>query len=224
MFPLRDANPRTGPAFITWLLIAINVAVFLYQVNLGSRPALFTFIGTYGFVPDAFFERPGSHVHMLFTSMFLHGGLAHLIGNMFFLFVFGDNIENRMGHLAFLAFYVLGGVFATFAHGIFVPNSQTPMLGASGAISAVLGAYILLYPRIRILTFVPPFFLFWLPAWIYLGYWALIQFVEAVSGLTGGVAWWAHLGGFVFGLVAVRYFAPDRTRGREDAGQEDWPG
>ena len=212
MFPLRDANPRTGPAFLTWLLIAANVAVFAYQATLPSQQALFEFVVAYGFIPAEFFRNPSSEALPLITAMFLHGGLFHLVGNMLFLFVFGDNIENRMGHLPFLGFYLIGGVLATLAHGAFAPTSATPMVGASGAVSAVLGAYIVLFPRQRVLTFVPPLFLFWLPAWLYIGYWALIQFVQAAGGVATGVAWWAHVGGFVFGVVAVRYFsaAPDR--------------
>lgn len=215
MFPLRDANPRTGPAFVAWLLIAANVAVFFYQASLPSQRALFEFVTTYGFVPSAFFSNPGGEGLTLVTSMFLHGGLFHLVGNMLFLFVFGDNIENRMGHLAFLGFYLVGGVLATLAHGMFVPGSDMPMIGASGAVSAVLGAYIILFPRQRVLTFVPPLFMFWLPAWLYIGYWALIQFVQATAGtaagVASGVAWWAHVGGFVFGVAAVRMFASGRT-------------
>ena len=165
---------------------------------------------TYGFVPDLFFNNPLNESHRLLTSLFLHGGFAHIIGNMFFLYVFGDNIEDRMGHGAFLLFYLIGGVVATLAHGLFMSASEVPMIGASGAISAVLGAYIVLFPRMRVLTFIPPFFIFWLPAWFYLGYWALIQVVQAVggalasAGAVDGVAWWAHVGGFVFGAAVVR--------------------
>lgn len=212
MFPLRDANPRTGPAFVAWLLIAVNVALFLYQLSLPSQQALFDFVTTYGFVPREFFSNPFGGAFAVLSSMFLHGGLFHLVGNMLFLFVFGDNIENRMGHGAFLLFYLLGGALATLAHGLFAPGSDTPMVGASGAISAVLGAYIVLFPRQRVLTFVPPLFLFWLPAWLYIGYWALIQFVQATGGVSGGVAWWAHVGGFVFGVVVVRAFVSSDSR------------
>ncbi len=212
MFPLRDANPRTGPAFVAWTLIAINVALFLYQLSLPSQQALIGFVTTYGFVPSQFFSSPVAEFGSLLSSMFLHGGLLHLVGNMLFLYVFGDNIENRMGHVGFLVFYLLGGVIATLAHGMFAPGSETPMLGASGAISAVLGAYIVLFPRQRVLTFVPPLFMFWLPAWLYIGYWAFLQFVQAAGGVSGGVAWWAHVGGFVFGVVVVRYFAGSGRR------------
>jgi membrane associated rhomboid family serine protease len=217
VFPLRDANPRTGPAFVTWILIAANVALFLYQLSLPSQRALFDFVVTYGFVPQEFFANPVAEALPVLTSMFLHGGLFHLVGNMLFLFVFGDNIENRMGHGAFVLFYLLGGALATLAHGLFAPGSQTPMIGASGAVSAVLGAYIVLFPRQRVLTFVPPLFLFWLPAWLYIGYWALLQFVQATGGVSGGVAWWAHVGGFVFGVAVVRVFASSEARGTRRA-------
>lgn len=214
MFPLRDANPRTGPAFVAWTLIGINVLLFVYQLSLPSQEALFAFVTTYGFVPAEFFASPGDEAIALISSMFLHGGLFHLVGNMLFLFVFGDNIENRMGHGTFLGFYLAGGVVATLAHGLFAPGSDTPMIGASGAVSAILGAYIVLFPRQRVLTFVPPFFMFWLPAWLYIGYWALIQFLQAAGGVSGGVAWWAHVGGFVFGLILVRFLAAESSRSR----------
>lgn len=213
MFPLRDANPRTGPAFVAWTIIAINVALFAYQVSLASQSALFSFVKGYAFVPARFFAEPGAGSLTLVSSMFLHGGLLHLVGNMLFLYVFGDNIENRMGHVRFLGFYLVGGIVATLAHGFFAPGSETPMLGASGAVSAVLGAYIVLFPRQRVMTFVPPVFMFWVPAWLYIGYWAFIQFAEAAGGVSGGVAWWAHVGGFVFGVVVVRFLAQTQKRG-----------
>lgn len=137
---------------------------------------------------------------------------------MFFLYVFGDNIEERLGHVRYALFYLVGGAVATLAHGLLNPGSLIPLVGASGAISAVLGAYIVLYPRQRVLTFIPPLFLFWLPAWLYLGYWALLQFVQGVAGLgvvdEGGVAWWAHIGGFLFGALVVRALAREPVRFR----------
>ena len=216
MFPLRDANPRHGPAFVMWFLLFVNVAVFVYGLSLGSSRASLLFVYDYGFVPTLFFEAPAANSYRLLTSMFLHGGLFHLLGNMFFLWVFGDNIEDRMGHFTFLGFYLAGGVLATLIHGFFTSGSPVPMIGASGAVSAVLGAYLVLFPRQRIFTFVPPFFLFWLPAWLYLGYWALIQFVQA-GGLVvrpeavSGIAFFAHVGGFLFGVLTVRRFASRRS-------------
>ena len=217
MFPLRDANPRHGPALVVWLLVLINVAVFLYELGFNERQT-FVFVMSYGFVPDWFFTSPLSQAYRLLTSMFLHGGVMHIVGNLFFLIVFGDNVEDKMGHGRFLVFYLLGGAAATLAHGAFMPSAQTPMIGASGAISAVLGAYIVLFPRQRVLTFIPPFFMLWLPAWLYLGYWAVIQFIEAAGGLAipasdvSGVAWWAHVGGFVFGMLLVRTFAKNTNK------------
>ncbi|MGL4610616.1 MAG: rhomboid family intramembrane serine protease [Trueperaceae bacterium] len=234
MFPLRDANPRHGPAVILWLLIAANVGVFLYNLSFDSEQQLLGFVYQYGFIPREFFSVPLPEAFTLISSMFLHGGVSHILGNMFFLYVFGDNIEDRMGHVRFTVFYLLGGVLATLAHGFFTTTSTVPMVGASGAISAILGAYIVIFPRQRILTFIPPllipwivlrlfgripkFFLPWLPAWIYLGYWIGIQMLEAYTGFvvsqeqTQGVAWWAHIGGFIYGVLAVRFFLKPTPR------------
>ena len=215
MFPLRDANPRHRTPYVGYTLLLINILVFLYGLTFTQLEAR-AFVFTYGFIPDLFFSNPVGEGYRLLTSLFLHGGFAHILGNMFFLYVFGDNIEDRMGHVTFLVFYLLGGVAATLAHGLFMTTSEVPMIGASGAISAVLGAYIILFPRMRVLTFIPPFFIFWLPAWLYLGYWALIQVVQAVGGTfvsasaVNGVAWWAHVGGFVFGALLVRYLTDSK--------------
>jgi membrane associated rhomboid family serine protease len=213
MFPLHDANPRHRPSFVMWLLVAANVAIFLYMVSLGSERAIMGVISDYAFIPNLFFASPVGESYRLVSSVFLHGGLMHVLGNMWFLWVFGDNIEDRMGHGTFLIFYLVAGVLATLTHALVEPGSSVPLVGASGAVSAVLGAYVVLFPRQRILTFIPPFFLFWLPAWLYLGYWGLIQFLQAASGVLvgeaalGGVAWWAHIGGFVFGMLSVRFLA-----------------
>jgi membrane associated rhomboid family serine protease len=213
MFPLHDANPRHRPSFVMWLLVAANVVIFLYMVSLGAERALMEVIRDYAFVPSLFFADPLGESYRLVSSVFLHGGLMHVLGNMWFLWVFGDNVEDRMGHGTFLIFYLVAGALATLAHALVEPGSSVPLVGASGAVSAVLGAYLVLFPRQRILTFIPPFFLFWLPAWLYLGYWGLIQFLQAASGALvgeaalGGVAWWAHVGGFVFGMLSVRFLA-----------------
>jgi membrane associated rhomboid family serine protease len=234
MFPLRDANPRHGPAVVLWLFVVINIVVFLYNLTFDSQQQLVRFVYQFGFIPREFFAVPVPESFTLLTSMFLHGGLGHILGNLFFLYVFGDNVEDRMGHVRFAVFYLLGGVIATLAHGFFTTTSTVPMVGASGAISAVLGAYIVIFPRQRILTFIPPlvipwlvlrlfgriprFWLPWLPAWLYIGYWALLQLLEAYSGLVvtqeqmQGVAWWAHIGGFVYGVIAVRFFLKPTPR------------
>lgn len=215
MFPLKDDNPRHGPAFIMWVLIAINLVAFIVGLS-GTRRETFEFVMTYGFIPEQFFNDPAGNAYRLVTSMFLHGGFAHILGNMFFLFVFGDNIEDRMGHMTFLGFYLVAGVLATLLHGVFAADSPRPMIGASGAVSAILGAYVVLFARRRVLTFIPPFFVFWLPAWFYIGYWALLQLLQATQGLLmpeqaamSAVAWWAHIGGFIVGFVAVRFLVSD---------------
>lgn len=235
MFPLRDDNPRHGPPLVTWALVGLALACFLIQLGLmGPGPAR-TLLEQGAFVPRAFFADPVGRASTLVSSAFLHGDLVHLSGNLFFLYVFGDNVEDRMGHLRFAAFYLCGAVLAALAHGMVRPSSPVAMVGASGAISAVLGAYILLFPRRRVLAFVAPlfvpwlvmrvllpvpaFFLLWLPAWLYIGYWALINLFEAGGMLlggpvaAGGVAWWAHVGGFAFGLTAASWFARPRGGG-----------
>lgn len=216
-----------------WLLVVINGAVFYHEFSLfGNDLGLERFVSTYGFIPEEFFAFPLREAFTLISSLFLHGGLLHIVGNMFFLFVFGDNVEDRMGHGRFLVFYLLGGAFATLVHGFFSTESNLPLVGASGAISAVLGAYIVLFPRQKVLTFIPPlllpwlffrlfgrirrFFAPWLPAWLYIGYWALLQFFEAGNGLLNqdadmsNVAFLAHVGGFVFGLLLVKLFVKER--------------
>lgn len=212
-----------------WLILIINAVVFYYEFSLFANEAqLERFIRSYGFIPAEFFALPLASSFRLISSLFLHGGLLHLVGNMFFLFVFADNVEDRMGHFRFSLFYLLGGVVATLAYSMFNQGSSLPLVGASGAISAVLGAYIVLFPKQKVLTFIPPlvlpwllmrlfgrmrpFFLPWLPAWLYIAYWALLQFLEAGNGLINqeanmsNIAFLAHVGGFVFGLLSVRFF------------------
>lgn len=208
MFPLRDANTHRTTPFVTYGLIGVNLLVFVYGLQL-ALPEAERFLLVYSFIPQLFFEYPVTSAYRPLSSLFLHGGWAHLLGNMFFLFVFGDNIEDRLGRGRYLLFYLVGGVAATLLHALFTPSSPVPLIGASGAVSAVLGAYIVLFPRQRVLTYVVPIFVFWLPAWLYLGYWALVQGVQAVNGLTllgGGdnIAWWAHVGGFLYGTLAVQ--------------------
>ncbi len=213
MFPVADLNRARRPPVLVKLLVAVNVVVFLYELTLPGE-ALNAFFYTYGFVPARFFADPIGQMGTILTSMFIHGGFAHILGNMWFLWVFGDNIEDRLGKARFLIFYLAGGVAAALVQGLVEPGSHTPMIGASGAISAVLGAYYVLFPRALVLTvvwliFYPIFF--YLPAWFYLGYWAVIQFFEGIAGVSG-VAFWAHLGGFLWGVFAVRRFLPTRPR------------
>ncbi len=219
MIPLRDDNPSSTPPVVTVLLILACTAVFLYMFyGVGSEAALEGFIVTYGAVP-AELLAPGRlpvEAPTLVTAMFLHGGWAHLIGNMLFLWIFGDNVEDLMGHGGFLLFYLLAGAVATGAHVLLNPASTAPLIGASGAIAGVLGAYLVLFPRARILSLVP-FGLFSrlvaVPAVLFLPVWFLMQFVYGVASLTGeaaAVAWWAHVGGFVAGIVLVPVFARRR--------------
>jgi membrane associated rhomboid family serine protease len=201
---------------VTISLIAINVLVFLYELSLGRAVDAFTLY--WGLVPAAF-----SWV-AVFTSMFLHGGLLHVAGNMLYLWIFGDNVEDRMGHGRFLVFYLLCGVAAALAQTITVPDSVVPMVGASGAIAGVMGAYFVLYPRSRIVTLIPIFFFFQIvevPAIFFLGIWFLMQFVSGVGSIVsavggapgGGIAFWAHIAGFVAGISGVIVFRrPERQR------------
>jgi membrane associated rhomboid family serine protease len=201
---------------VTYLLIGLNVWVFLYEIALG--PDLEAFIRTWSFVPADYFALsrvPGAGAERylpLLTSMFLHGGWIHLIGNMMYLWIFGDNVEDRLGHLRYLLFYLVTGLGAALSHAYLHPESTVPTLGASGAISGVLGGYLLLFPHARVLTLVPIVFIFVqiveVPAVLYLGFWFLIQLVAgtlafALADGAGGVAWWAHVGGFMVGLILV---------------------
>ena len=215
MIPLRDKIPSSSFPFINIIFIVLNSLVFLYEVSLGSE--LNRFIYQYGLVPASLISSPHTgfvdRVYPFFTSMFLHGGWFHLIGNMLFLYIFGDNVEDRMGHFKYLLFYLICGLGAAFTQIITNVRSEIPMVGASGAISGVLGAYILLFPKSRIVTLVPIFFFLHIveiPAAVFLLIWFIIQFFSGVATLaasksTGGVAFWAHVGGFVVGFVLARF-------------------
>jgi membrane associated rhomboid family serine protease len=215
MIPLRDVIPsRTRPG-VTITLIVINVLVFLLQISLSERGQE-AFIYAFGLVP-AYFSPPN-----VLTSMFVHGGLAHIGGNLLFLWIFGDNVEDRLGHLRFLVFYLLCGFLAALAQVILDPDSTIPMVGASGAIAGVMGAYLVLYPHSRVLMLFPfPVFLFELPAVAFLGMWFFVQFLNGVGQLpvfqqdqiSGGVAFWAHVAGFAAGVVLVVFMRrPERQR------------
>ncbi|NNE79666.1 MAG: rhomboid family intramembrane serine protease [Silicimonas sp.] len=201
MFPIRDHNPSTSTPFVTWGLIAINIGVFASYFGLFSNDrALHQFFIEWGLVPVI--SRPETYV----TSMFLHGSIMHLAGNMLFLYVFGDNMEDQMGHLGFLLFYLAGGLAAAMAQTISDPASPIPMVGASGAIAGVMGGYLLMFPKARVdvLIFLVVFIrIIPVPAWIVLGAWLGIQLVQGsvTPSDQGGVAYWAHAGGFVAGLI-----------------------
>ena len=208
MIPLRDIIPSRTTPVVTIGLIVLNIIVFLYELSLGR--GVDAFMLYYGLVPAAF-----SWMNV-FTSMFLHGGFLHVAGNMLYLWIFGDNVEDRMGHGRFLVFYLLCGVAAALAQTITSPDSVVPMVGASGAIAGVMGAYFVLYPRSRIVTLIPLFFFFRVvevPAIFFLGIWFLMQFISgdgsigtAIGRNTGGVAFWAHVAGFVAGITGVGLF------------------
>jgi rhomboid family protein len=216
VIPLRDIIPSRTTPVVTISIIALNIIVFLYELSLGRAIDAFTLY--YGLVPAAF-----SWV-TVFTSMFLHGGVLHVAGNMLYLWIFGDNVEDRMGHGRFLVFYLLCGVAAALAQTITMPDSVVPMVGASGAIAGVMGAYFVLYPRSRIVTLLPFFFFFQVievPAILFLGIWFVMQFLSGVGSIvstigrggTGGIAFWAHVAGFVAGITGVALFRrPERQR------------
>ncbi len=219
MIPLKDLQPRRSAPVVTLSLIAINSIIFLYQLTLPAR-ASETFVLTYAAVPSKIALALAGHHYTLaqalvplLTCMFLHGGWLHIIGNMWFLWVFGANVEDRMGSGSFLLFYLICGVGSSVAQTLFSWGSRVPSLGASGAISGVLGAYVVFFPSARILTLVPLFIIWFtarIPALVFIGLWFLIQFVSGVGSLgmknAGGVAWWAHVGGFLLGLALARSF------------------
>jgi membrane associated rhomboid family serine protease len=224
MIPIRDHNPTSDPVWVVWVLVGACVVAFVLPLWAAGEAGIVEAAWRFGMVPAAVGTDGAWWVGWI-AHAFLHGGWAHLVGNMVFLWVFGDNIEDRLGHLRFLLFYLTGAVAAALAHALLTADPQLPLIGASGAISAVLGAYLRLFPTkriqalviplvvpwlvVRVLRRTPPFFLWTLPAWAYLGYWAALQVwegVAAVGVVGGGVAWWAHVGGFLFGVVAVPLF------------------
>jgi membrane associated rhomboid family serine protease len=220
MIPLKDNIPAKSFPYVNIGLILINSAFFIYEMSYG--PALDQLIFTLGFIPARFIAQQGETLLNpagflpVFSSMFLHANLVHLISNMWMLWIFGDNVEDCMGHGRYLLFFLLCGIASVFAQTISNPQSVIPMVGASGAISGVLGAYIITYPKARILTLVPIVILFYiieLPAYFFLGFWFLIQLIqgslyslnsEQMAG--GGVAWWAHVGGFAAGVILLQVF------------------
>lgn len=211
LIPLRDLNPRRAAPFVTYLLMSANLIAFLYQAMLPQRMEK-AFVYTFGMIPARVPEVFAGHASFgdaflpLLSSMFLHAGILHLAGNMLFLWIFGDNVEDFLGHAEYLLFYLICGIGAGLAHTLTNLSSTVPALGASGAISGVMGAYMVLYPRSRILTLVF-IFLVPIPAIIILGWWFLLQFLGGLGSVgahtSGGVAWWAHIGGFVMGMLLM---------------------
>jgi len=233
MIPLRDNQASRRLTLINVMLIAANVAVFFYEASLG--PGIGTFIYRYAMIPARLTSAleggrevarlpyaPGapSALETIVTSMFLHGGILHLAGNMLYLFIFGAAVEEAMGHLRFLIFYLMCGIAAALAMAAFTPHATVPVIGASGAIAGVLGAYFVLYPRARITTILPIFVLMYfveIPAIVYLLIWFVAQLYSGLSQnpeVAGGVAWWAHVGGFMVGMVLGPMLATRASRGR----------
>jgi len=219
MIPLRDSQPSYSTPFVTIGLISINVLVFLTQVSMDPF-TLNHVLASYGLVPARL------HPFAILTSMFLHGGWLHLIGNMWFLWIFGDNVEDILGHGKYLAFYLLCGVAAALVHVAFNLDSRLPTIGASGAIAGVMGAYVVKFPRSHITTLVPIFFFLTtmeIPASIMLIYWFAIQFISGIGSIgyshlsQGGVAWFAHVGGFLAGIALIFLMRPhERFRQRRE--------
>jgi membrane associated rhomboid family serine protease len=233
MFPLKDDIPSRTTPFVTLALIALNIVVFMYELSLqvsggpGASAALEAFVREFGAVPcriSGLCVSAGDFPHPLatiFTSMFLHGGFLHVGGNMLYLWIFGDNVEDTMGHGRFLLFYLLSGVAAATAQTVMSPDSPVPMIGASGAVSGVLGAYLILFPYATILTLV--MFIFFIrlvriPALLVLGFWIVVQLLNGLvsshrPGGEGGVAWFAHIGGFLAGIVIFLIIRPRAKAG-----------
>jgi membrane associated rhomboid family serine protease len=222
MFPIRDDVPSRAYPFVTIGLIVVNVVVFLVEISMGSR-GLQRLAYDHGLIPiyvTAYAQGAGVSAGQAFfpfvSSIFLHGGWMHLIGNMWYLWIFGDNVEDRLGHARFLVFFILCGVVANIAHYAFNSMSEVPAIGASGAVAGVLGVYLVSYPGARILTVIPLFFFIQfveLPALIVLGFWFILQFLNGIGSVvistaTGGVAWWAHIGGFIGGILIFGLFRP----------------
>jgi membrane associated rhomboid family serine protease len=216
MFPIRDDAPSYSTPFVNYFIVVLNTLVFLFELSLNSHSRdLFMF--SFGVVPVNVTTAFGHGAFAagfvpIITSMFMHAGWAHIIFNMWFLWIFGDNVEDSLGHFRYLLFYLLSGLGASVVHIIFNWGSKIPSVGASGAIAGVMGAYFVLFPSARVLTFIFVFFT-WLPAWLILGYWFVLQFLSGASAsiaysseTSGGIAFWAHVGGFLTGVMMIKLF------------------
>lgn len=224
MIPIKDYLKSKSFPLVNTLFIIVNAVVFFYQITMPGQEAR-EFVMQYGFIAGRFLDNPFAEWTTIFTSMFLHGGVLHFGGNMLFLFVFGDNVEDAVGHLRYFVYYLIAGAVAVVAQMVTIPEMTTPLVGASGAISAVLGSYIVLYPMARVLALIPiGIFLMnaRVPAYIFLGIWAILQFFSGTLAISGGVgsnvAYSAHIGGFLFGLLFAaagrrKYLEKFRHRG-----------
>lgn len=216
MIPIRDTIPSKNYPVVNNCIIGINV--ILYLVQMAQGPDLNRFVYIYGLVPARYsipqitsYFTTGQQFFSLLSFMFLHGGFWHLLGNMWSLYIFGDNVEDRLGPLRYIVFYLLCGITSGLSHLIFNLNSNIPTIGASGAIAGVMGAYLILHPKAKILTLIPIIFIPWfieIPAFFFLGFWFVLQFINAAGshGSIGGIAWWAHIGGFIFGIIFLKIF------------------
>ena len=214
MIPIRDTIPSKNYPIVNNTIIGINVVIYLVQVTL--VPDINRFVYIYGLVPARYsipqitsYFTTGQQFFSLLSFMFLHGGFWHLLGNMWSLYIFGDNVEDRLGSLRYIVFYLLCGITSGLSHLIFNLNSNMPTIGASGAIAGVMGAYLILHPNAKILTLIPIIFIPWfveIPAFFFLGLWFVLQFISATGshGNIGGIAWWAHIGGFIFGIILLK--------------------
>jgi membrane associated rhomboid family serine protease len=221
MFPLRDTIPSEKAPVVNWLIMVLCICVFLFESTL-AQPELEDFLSSFGLVPAAFLAQPdAAQIERVFSSMFLHAGWAHVLGNMWFLFIFGDNVEDRLGHIGYLLFYLFSGICAAATQVFVQPDSHIAMVGASGAISGVLGAYFVLFPQSRVVAIVPMGYFSRtaeVPAIIFLGLWFAMQLLPGLSSLAattgdvGGVAFFAHVGGFVSGWILAQFLPKDRAR------------
>jgi len=214
MIPIRDTIPSKNYPVVNHTIIGINVVLYLFEMSQGAN--LDRFIYIYGLVPARYsvpqiaaYFSTFQQFFSLFSFMFLHGGFFHLLGNMWFLYIFGDNIEDRLGPFRYIAFYLLCGITSGLSHLVLNFHSTMPTIGASGAIAGVMGAYLILHPHAKILTLIPIIIIPWfieIPAFFFLGLWFVLQFLNATGthGGAGGIAWWAHIGGFVFGIVFLK--------------------
>lgn len=210
MIPLRDTNRSRHFPVMNWILIGVNLLVFIFELGLSSGQ-LQDFVNNYALVPSRLQSQPATYAISIFTSMFMHAGWFHILSNMWILYIFGDNVEDRMGSIPYLVFYLLGGVAAALLQTYVGTGTDVPVLGASGAIAGVLGAYIFLFPSARVVTLVPIIFLLTVievPAVLFIGFWFVTQLFSGLAslGAVEGVAWWAHIGGFVIGLVLSPFF------------------
>jgi membrane associated rhomboid family serine protease len=221
VIPLKDTILRQGFPLVTWIIILLNGVIFIFEISI-PKNLLQQLFYLFGLVPAKYSYPNWAFIHgvpfddylSFVTNMFLHAGWLHIIGNMWFLYIFGRTVEDQMGHIRFMIFYILAGILASITYFLIDIHSRIPEFGASGAIAGVMGAYILMFPRAKILTLILILFFPWLielPALVFIGYWFLIQLVGGTLTLAspisqGGIAWWAHVGGFVFGMVMIPLF------------------